>query len=177
MITVKDLRFEKFMDEGQIKKGVAEVAAKINADYAGKTPVLIAILNGAFVFAADLVRELTVAHEIHFAKFSSYEGTETTGKVKQLIGVNCDLRGRDVIIVEDIIDTGTTMYDLLPKIREMGVSSLEICTLLLKPEKLKVPLNIKYCAMEIPNAFILGYGLDYDNLGRNYRDIYQVIED
>ena len=176
MITVKDLHFEKFISADEIKSCVAEVAAKINQDYAGKVPVLIGILNGAFVFAADLVRELTIEHEIHFAKFSSYEGTETTGNVKELIGLNIDLKDRDVIIVEDIIDTGTTMYDLLPKIRQMGVKSLEICTMLFKPGKLKVPLNIKYCAKEIPNAFILGYGLDYDNLGRNYKDIY-VLKD
>ena len=174
MITVNDLQFEKFISEAEIKKCVAEVAAKINRDYAGKVPVLIGILNGAFVFAADLVRELTVEHEIHFAKFSSYEGTETTGQVKQLIGLPQGLEGRDVIIVEDIIDTGTTMYNLLPQIQAQGVRSVEICTMLLKPGKLQVPLNIKYCAKEIPNAFILGYGLDYDNLGRGYKDIYVV---
>ncbi len=176
MITVNDLNFEKFIPEEEIKSCVARVAAEINQDYAGKIPVLIGILNGAFVFAADLVRELTIEHEIHFAKFSSYAGTETTGEVKELIGLNMDLKDRDVIIVEDIIDTGTTMYNLLPRILQMGVKSLEICTMLLKPGKLQVPLNIKYCAREIPNAFILGYGLDYNNLGRNYKDIY-VLKD
>jgi len=174
MITVNDLQFEKFMPEAEIRQCVAAVAARINRDYAGRRPVLIAILNGAFIFAADLVRGLTIEHEIHFAKFSSYEGTETTGNVKELIGLNLDLTGRDVIIVEDIIDTGTTMYSLLPKIRQRGVRSVEICTLLLKPDKLQVPLDIKYCAKEIPNAFILGYGLDYDSLGRGYPDIYVV---
>jgi len=174
MITVNDLQFEKYIPAAEIHQCVANVAAKINQDYAGKQPVLIAILNGSFVFAADLVRLLTIEHEIHFAKFSSYEGTESTGAVRQLIGVDLDLTGRDVIIVEDIIDTGTTMYNLMPKIRQMGVHSLELCTLLLKPGKLQVPLDIKYCAKEIPNAFILGYGLDYDNLGRNYPDIYVV---
>ncbi|MBQ9362548.1 MAG: hypoxanthine phosphoribosyltransferase [Bacteroidaceae bacterium] len=176
MITVNDLHFEKFISEDEIKSCVAQVAAKINQDYSGKIPVLIGILNGAFVFAADLVRELAIEHEIHFAKFSSYDGTETTGNVKELIGINMDLKGRDVIIVEDIIDTGTTMYDLLPKIKQTGAKSVEICTMLLKPGKLQVPLRIKYCAKEIPNAFILGYGLDYNNLGRNYKDIY-VLKD
>ena len=176
MITVNDLQFEKFIPAEEIQQCVASVAAKINHDYAGRVPVLIGILNGAFVFAADLVRHLSIEHEIYFAKFSSYEGTETTGNVKELIGLNMDLSGRDVIIVEDIIDTGTTMYDLLPRIRQMGVNSVEICTMLLKPGKLQVPLDIKYCAKEIPNAFILGYGLDYDELGRNLPDIYVLDE-
>lgn len=176
MITVKDLQFEPFILAEEIRQCVAGVAAKINQDYAGKTPLLIAILNGSFVFAADLVRMLTVEHEIHFVKFSSYAGTQTTGDVKQLIGLTCDLTDRDVILVEDIIDTGTTMYDIVPKIRQMGARSVEICTMLLKPGKLQVPLDVKYCAREIPNAFILGYGLDYDGLGRNYPDIYVVKE-
>ena len=177
MITIKDKHFEPFIHHEQIAERVAQLADRLNKDYQGKDPVLISILNGAFMFTADLVRHLTFDHEIQFAKFSSYEGMETTGKVKQLIGVTTDLTDRDVIIVEDIIDTGTTMHNLLPKFRERGVRSVEIATLLMKPGKLRVPLNVKYCAMEIPNEFIVGYGLDYDGIGRNYKSIYVVKED
>lgn len=176
MITIKDKQFELFIHHEQIAERVTALAEKLNADYEGKNPLIIAILNGAFMFAADLVRHLTFDHEIQFAKFSSYEGLDTTGHVKELIGLPNSIENRDVIIVEDIIDTGTTMYNLLPKLKEKGVKSLEIATLLMKPGKLKVPLNVKYCAMEIPNEFIVGYGLDYDGAGRNYKSIYVVKE-
>lgn len=174
MITIKDKQFEPFIHHEQIAERVEKLAEKLNADYQGKDPILVAILNGAFMFAADLVRHLTFDHEIQFAKFSSYDGMETTGKVKELIGLSIDIKDRDVIIVEDIIDTGTTMYNLLPKLEAKGARSVEIATLLMKPGKLQVPLNVKYCAMEIPNEFIVGYGLDYDGVGRNYKSIYVV---
>jgi len=176
MITIKDKQFEPFIHHKQIAEKVAALAQKLNADYKGKNPILLAILNGAFIFAADLVRLLTFDHEIEFAKLASYAGMDTTGKVKELIGIAADIENRDVIIVEDVIDTGTTMYNLLPKLREKGVKSVEIATLLMKPGKLKVPLDVKYCAIEIPNEFIVGYGLDYDGIGRNYRSIYVVKE-
>lgn len=174
MITIKDKQFEPFIHHTQIAERVATLADKLNTDYKGKNPILIAILNGAFMFAADLVRQLNFEHEIQFAKFSSYDGMDTTGKVKELIGLSIDIKDRDVIIVEDIIDTGTTMYNLLPKLKERGTKSVEIAALLMKPGKLRVPLNMKYCAMEIPNEFIVGYGLDYDGIGRNYKSIYVV---
>lgn len=174
MITVKDKQFELFITHEEIEAKVAALAERLNADYAGRTPILIGILNGAFVFAADLVRHLTFDHEIHFGKFSSYQGMGTTGKVKELIGLTVDISGRDVIIVEDIVDTGITMADLLPKMFAKGAKSVEIACLLSKPGKLQAKLDVKYCAMEIPNEFIVGYGLDYDNLGRNYKDIYVV---
>lgn len=176
MITIKDKQFEPFIHHTQIEERVGKLAEKLNNDYQGKNPILIAILNGAFMFAADLVRKLTFDHEIQFAKFSSYEGMDTTGKVKELIGVSIDVKDRDIIIVEDIIDTGTTMHSIIPKFIEKGVRSVEIATLLMKPGKLRVPLHVKYCAMEIPNEFIVGYGLDYDGLGRNYKSIYVVKE-
>ena len=175
MITVDNLNFEKFIPEAEIKAKIREVAKRIDSDYAESIPVLIGILNGSFIFAADLVRELSIPHEIHFAKVASYEGTETTGEVRQLIGINIPLEGRDVIIVEDIIDTGITMSHLLSSLKTSGARSVQVCTMLMKPGKLQIPLDIKYCAMEIPNEFILGYGLDYNNLGRNYRDIYKVV--
>ena len=177
MITIKDKQFEPFIHHGQIADRVAALAEKLNADYKGKNPILIAILNGAFIFAADLVRHLTFDHEIQFVKYSSYEGMDTTGKAKELIGLSLSIENRDVIIVEDIIDTGTTMYNLLPQLKAKGAKSVEIATLLMKPGKLAVPLDVKYCAMQIPNEFIVGYGLDYDGVGRNYKSIYVVKED
>ncbi|MBO4429840.1 MAG: hypoxanthine phosphoribosyltransferase [Bacteroidaceae bacterium] len=176
MITIKDKQFVPFIHHDQIAERVATLAEKLNADYKGKNPILIAILNGAFMFAADLVRHLTFAHEIQFTKLSSYQGMDTTGTVNELIGLPSDIKDRDVIVVEDVIDTGTTMYNLLPKLKEKGAKSVEIAALLLKPGKLQVPLDVKYCAMEIPNEFIVGYGLDYDGLGRNYKSIYVVKE-
>lgn len=174
MITVDNLQFELFIPEAEVRRRIAEVARRIEEDYAGRTPVLIGILNGAFIFAADLVRELGIGHEIHFAKVASYEGTESTGCVRELIGVDVPLEGRDVIVVEDIVDTGYTMAHLLESLKRSGARSVEVCTLLMKPGKLRVPLSVKYCAMEIPNEFILGYGLDYNNLGRGMKDIYRV---
>lgn len=176
MITIKDKQFKPYISCEKIEDIIAALAEKMNADYAGKTPILVGILNGAFVFAADLVRKLTFDHEIHFAKFSSYEGMETTGEVQQLIGLTADIKDRDVIIVEDIVDTGTTMAQIIPQFKAQGAKSVEIATLLMKPGKLKAKLDVKYCAMEIPNEFIVGYGLDYDGLGRQYKDIYVVAE-
>lgn len=176
MIQVKDKKFEVSITNEILQQKVKEVAEKLNKDYADKEPILVGILNGSFVFAADLVRNLTFDHEIHFAKFSSYEGMQTTGKVKELIGLNIDITGRDVILVEDIVDTGITMSNVVPQLKAKGAKSVEICTLLMKPEKLQVPLDVKYCAIEIENLFVLGYGLDYDGLGRNYKDLYVVCD-
>lgn len=142
----------------------------------GKKPLLLAVLNGSFVFAADLMRHITIPCEISFVKLASYEGTVSTGKVVEVMGLNEDITGRDVIIVEDIVDTGKTMERMLDTLGTRNPNSLHICTLLLKPEKLKIPLNIEYAAMEIPNDFIVGYGLDYDQEGRNLRDIYTLVE-
>ena len=176
-VTIKDKTFETSIPEAEIQKRVKAVADRINSDFQGRVPVLLSVLNGSFVFAADLMRYLNSECEISFVKMASYEGTSSTGKVRKLIGVNTDLKGRDVIIVEDIVDTGVTMKNMLGMLKEYEPSSLHICTLLVKPEKLTVPLNIEYCAIEIPNDFIVGYGLDYDQLGRNLRDIYTVVED
>ena len=138
--------------------------------------MLLAVLNGSFIFAADLIRYLTIPCEISFVKLASYQGTTSTGKIKEIIGINENLENRDVIIVEDIVDTGNTMKRMLETLGTRNPRSLHICTLLVKPGKLQVPLNIEYCAMEIPNDFIVGYGLDYDQQGRNLRDIYTVVE-
>ncbi len=177
MIHLLDKNFEVSITHDEIQQKVKAVAEKINADYQGKCPVMVCILNGAFVFAADLVRELTFQPEIIFARFSSYDGMQTTGKVKELMGVTADLAGRDVIIVEDIVDTGITMHSILPLFKQKGAASVKIACFLQKPEKLEVDLKIDYCALQIPNDFIVGYGLDYNGLGRNYKDIYSVVAD
>lgn len=175
-ITVKDKTFKTFIPEQEILKRVKLVADKINADMAGKNPLLLAVLNGSFIFAADLMRYLTIPCEISFVKQASYQGTTSTGKIKEVIGINENLAGRTVIIVEDIVDTGHTMKNMLEQIGTRNPESIHICTLLLKPGKLQVPLNIEYAAMEIPNDFIVGYGLDYDQQGRQLRDIYVLDE-
>jgi hypoxanthine phosphoribosyltransferase len=175
-VTILDKTFETSIPEAEIQKRVKEVAERINVDYAGKNPLLLAVLNGSFVFAADLIRYITIPCEISFVKLASYEGTTSTGKIKEVIGINEALQGRDVIIVEDIVDTGHTMKNMIESLGTREPASVNICTLLLKPGKLQVPLDIKYPAIKIPNDFIVGYGLDYDQQGRNLRDIYTLVE-
>lgn len=176
VVKIKDKTFKTFIPEQEILTRVKAVADKINTDMAGKKPLLLAVLNGSFMFAADLMRYITIPCEISFVKLASYEGTTSTGKVKEVIGLNEDICGREVIIVEDIVDTGKTMERMMDTLGTRNPASLHICTLLLKPDKLKIPLNIEYAAMEIPNDFIVGYGLDYDQEGRNLRDIYTLVE-
>lgn len=176
IVQIKDKRFKTFISEDEIQQRVKAVADRINHDMEGKKPLLLAVLNGSFVFAADLMRHITIPCEISFVKLASYEGTVSTGKVVEVMGLNEDIAGRDIIIVEDIVDTGKTMERMLDTLGTRNPNSLHICTLLLKPEKLKIPLNIEYAAMEIPNDFIVGYGLDYDQEGRNLRDIYTLVE-
>ena len=174
-VTILDKTFETSIPEAEIQQRVKAVAARINEDFAGKTPLLLAVLNGAFVFAADLVREITIPCELSFVKLASYQGTTSTGTIKEVIGINEDLTDRHVIIVEDIVDTGQTMKRMLETLGTRHPASISICTLLVKPEKLQVPLDVKYCALEIPNDFIVGYGLDYNQQGRGLRDIYTLI--
>ena len=176
-VKIKDKSFRVSIPESEILERVKAVADKINKDMAGRNPLLLAVLNGSFVFAADLMRMLTIPCEISFVKLASYQGTTSTGKVKEVIGINEDLAGRTVIIVEDIVETGLTIKRMIESLGTRNPESIHICTLLLKPACLEVPLNIEYAAMEIPNDFILGYGLDYDQQGRNLRDIYTVMED
>lgn len=177
VVKIKDKTFKVSIPEAEILKKVKAVADRINHDMADKNPLLLAMLNGSFVFAADLMRMITVPCEISFVKMSSYAGTSSTGKVKQLLGLGEEIKGRTVIVIEDIVESGLTMQTLLETLKEKNPASVHICTLLLKPECLKVPLDIEYVAIEIPNDFILGYGLDYDQQGRNLRDIYTVVDD
>lgn len=175
-IQIKDKQFKTFIPEADILKEVARVADEINRDLADSNPLFISVLNGSFMFASDLMKYLAIPCEISFVKLASYEGTFSTGKVKELVGLNEDITGRTVVIVEDIVDTGLTMQRLLETLQALRPKEIRIATLLVKPDKLKVDLDIHYVAMRIPNDFIVGYGLDYEGFGRNYRDIYSVVE-
>ena len=174
-IHILDKDFKVSITNEVLNEKIKAVAEVLNKDYEGKSPVMIGILNGAFMFTAELAKYLTFQPEIIFARFSSYNGMETTGKVKELMGVTADLVGRDVILVEDVVDTGITMKQVKPQIEAMGAESVKIACMLQKPEKLQVDLTVDYCAMEIENDFIVGFGLDYNGLGRQYKDIYKVI--
>ncbi|MBM6991785.1 MAG: hypoxanthine phosphoribosyltransferase [Prevotella sp.] len=176
IVKIKDKEFRTFIPESEILERVKAVAEKINTELADKNPLFLAVLNGSFMFAADLMRYVTIPCEVSFVKLASYQGTVSTGSVKEVIGINEDLTDRTVVIVEDIVDTGFTMKRMLETLGTRSPKSLHICTLLLKPGKLQVPLNIEYVAMEIPNDFIVGYGLDYDQQGRNLRDIYTLVD-
>lgn len=177
IIQIKDKRFKTFIPEEKILKEVERVAAEINRDLKDKNPLFISVLNGSFMFTADLMKNLTIPCEISFVKLASYAGTSSTGTVKELVGLNQDITGRTIVIVEDIVDTGLTMELLLKQLQMNNPKEIHIASLLVKPDKLKVNLDIEYVAMNIPNDFIVGYGLDYDGYGRNYRDIYTVIEE
>ena len=175
-IKIKDKNFTVSISEEKILKEVERLAAQISRDLEGKNPLFLGILNGSFMFAADLFRRITIPAEISFVKLASYEVTASTGVIKEVIGLSENISGRTIVVVEDIVDTGCTMQKLLENLGTRSPESIHVCTLLLKPEKLKVPLNVEYVALEIPNDFIVGYGLDYDGFGRNLKDIYTVVE-
>jgi len=175
VIQVKDKYFEPFIAKGTIDAAVQLVAGQINRDYAGKNPILLAVLNGAFVFAADLLRNITVPCEISFVKYSSYSGTASTSQVKELIGINEDLRGRHVIVVEDIVDTGITMEKLLQDVHAREPIDVKLACFCFKPDAFLKSFKIDYLGMSIPNDFIVGYGLDYDGFGRNLPEIYKIV--
>ena len=175
-VKIKDKTFETSMTEAEIKQRVKELAQQMSRDLEGKNPLFLAVLNGAFIFAADLMREMTIPCEISFVKLASYQGTTSTGHVHEVLGINEDLTDRVVIIVEDIVDTGLTMSQMVESLGTRHPAEVHICSLLVKPDKLKVDLDLEYVALEIPNEFIVGYGLDYDGVGRNYKSIYVVKE-
>jgi hypoxanthine phosphoribosyltransferase len=176
VVKIHDREFVKSISREEIAAQVKRVAEKINKDYAGKRPLLLGVLNGCFMFVSDLMKNLEIECEVSFVKFSSYQGAETTGNVKQLLGLSESIEGRDVIIVEDIVDTGLTMHKMLETLEEKKPASLAVASLFLKPARLRVPVEVKYSAFEIPDRFIVGYGLDYDGLGRNLPDVYDVKE-
>lgn len=175
MIKVHDKSFETYLSENTILQRVKELAEAISKDYAGKRPLFIVILNGSFMFAADIFKHLTLEAELCFIKLASYKGMKSSGKVVTSIGLEEDLFGKDVIILEDIVDTGKTLHNFLPKLIHQQPKSLKIATLLHKPEATEHPLTLDYVGFQIPNKFVVGYGLDYDGLGRNLKEIYQLV--
>ncbi len=169
-----DKSFKLFITEEELAKRIVELGEVLTKKYKDDNPIFLVVLNGAFMFAADLMKTLDFNCEIHFIKLASYEGLSSSGNVQTLIGLNQDIKNRKVIIVEDIVDTGKTLYQLLPELENLQPKSISICALLQKPDALTVDLKVDYVGFEIPNKFVVGYGLDYDNLGRNFPDIYQL---
>ena len=175
IVKIKDKTFKTSITEEQIKARVNEVAAQLSHDLEGKNPLLLGVLNGSFIFAADLMREMTIPCEISFVKLASYQGILSTGKVQEVLGINEDLTGRHVVIVEDIVDTGRTMKQMIESLGTRNLASVHICTLFIKPDKLEEELDVEYAAFSIPNEFILGYGLDYNQQGRWLKYIYTLV--
>ena len=175
-IQIKDRLFKPYIDRSSIDSAVKRLAAQMNKDLAGKRPLFLCVLNGAFMFAADLFREINVDAEITFIRMKSYEGTQSTGIIKQIYGLQEDIKDRTVVIVEDIVDTGFTMQNLKKQLEEKNPKEIKVATLLFKPDSLQCDVKLDYVAFEIPKAFIVGYGLDYDELGRNLKDRYVVTE-
>ena len=168
-VKIKDKSFRISIHEAEIKRRVKALAEQMSKDLEGKNPIFLAVLNGAFIFAADLLREMTIPCEISFVKLASYQGTTSTGKVKEVFGVNENLSGRTVVIVEDIVESGQTMKQMIESLGTRNPTSVHICSLFFKPEKLKEELTLDYVAFNIPDDFIVGYGLDYDGLGRELK--------
>lgn len=175
-IQIKDKQFRLSIPDIKIQEAVKQVAEQINRDLAGSNPLFICVLNGAFMFAGDLMKQISFPCEITFVKLSSYDGIYTTGKVKEIIGLNESIVGRNVVVVEDIVDTGITMERILSSLKAKGASDIHVATFLQKPDALQRDIQVNYVAMKIPNDFIVGYGLDYDGYGRNLKDIYTVVD-
>ncbi|MFA5649760.1 MAG: hypoxanthine phosphoribosyltransferase [Proteiniphilum sp.] len=173
-ITIKDKQFELFIEQEVIEQGIKRVADQMNAELDGKNPLFLAVLNGAFMFAGELMKEVSVPSEITFVRLASYQGTATTHRVQEVLGLNESIRGRSVIVVEDIVDSGNTMVALIAELMKHEPAEVKIATLLFKPAALRQDITPDWVALEIPNDFIVGYGLDYDGYGRNLKDIYKV---
>ena len=173
-IQVLDKTFEPYLKEEAIQEKITELAAQLNKDYAGKRPLFLSILNGSFLFTADLFKQITIEAEVSFIKLASYKGTSSTGNVITAIGLDANVKDRHIVILEDIIDTGKTLHHYLPQLDSMQPASVKIAVLLNKKEALQYPVKVDYACFDIPNKFVVGYGLDYDGLGRNSKDIYQL---
>lgn len=173
-VSIHDKTFELFISDHRIQTKIQELGAKLSTDYNGQTPLFIGILNGSFMFAGDLMKSISIPAEITFIKVSSYDGMKSQGETKQLIGLNEAIEGREVVVVEDIVDTGITMESIVNQLNNAGAKSVEVASLLLKPDCLQRDVKVKYTGFEIPEKFVVGYGLDYDGLGRNLKDIYQL---
>jgi len=172
-IKLHDKKFRIFIPNEKIQESIAEVARELNDNYKDKpSPLFLSVLNGSFMFTADLLKNIDFQCEISFIKLSSYSGTATTGEIRQVLGLTSSVTGREIIILEDIVDTGNTIVELYDILKQKGASTIKVCTLLLKPDAYKKELPIDYAALRIPNDFIVGYGLDYNELGRQYKDIY-----
>lgn len=176
LVQVKDKKFRPFIGKEKLLHRIGELGATISNDYAGLNPLFIGILNGSFVFAADLFRNITIDAEISFIKLASYQGTTSTGTVVTAIGLDETLNGRHVIIVEDIVDTGKTMSAFIPELMDRRPASVKIASLLIKPEALRYDVKVDYFGFSISNEFVVGYGLDYDGFGRNLPELYQVVD-
>ncbi|MEX0882930.1 MAG: hypoxanthine phosphoribosyltransferase [Cyclobacteriaceae bacterium] len=176
MIKIKERLFEPYIGEHEILERVTFLAKKIENDYAAKEPLLLAVLNGSFMFMADLSKAINIAVEISFMKITSYQGLHSTGKVKEIIGMTESVEGRDIIIVEDIVDSGKSMAYLLKMLQSLNPNSIEIASLLLKTTAMEENFNIKYLGFEIPDLFVVGYGLDFDGFGRNLNQIYRILQ-
>ena len=177
MIKVHDKYFRPYLSNEEIQQSVERIALEIADEFEGECPLFLVILNGSFLFAADLMRYLHIDCEICFVKVKSYSGMSSTGEIEELIGIDVSLRGRSVIIVEDIVDTGHTLHSILQQIEQQEPQIVKIACMLHKPEATQYPLHLDYVGFEIPNQFVVGYGLDYDGLGRNYTDIYVLADD
>ena len=176
MVKYEGMEFAESISANEIQEAVNRVAAAINADYAGREPLFVCVLNGAFMYASDLMKRITLPCEITFVRMKSYEGTETTGKVNMLIPLQVDVKGRDVIVIEDIVDTGITMHAFMEELRKMGAKSVELTSFLYKPESLRYEdVKPKYYGLAIPPAFIIGYGLDINEKARNLASIYTKV--
>jgi len=173
-MTIKDLEFGQFIDKAIIQEKISALANQLNKDYIDKTPVFLPILNGSFMFAADLIKQIEIPCRVSFVKLSSYIGTASTGQIKSLIGLEESLFNQHIIIVEDIIDTGLTLSKLVDELKSLGAKSVEVVALLRKQPAREKNVYAKYVGFEIENEFVVGYGLDYDGLGRNIQDIYKA---
>lgn len=176
-ITILDKKFQTSITASTITQEVKRVGREINETLKDKNPLFICVLNGAFMFAGDLMKEVDIPCEITFIKLSSYEGTYTSGHVKEIFGLNESVVDRNVVVVEDIVDTGATMHKILQSLHAKGAKDIKIATLLQKPAALQKDITVDYVAFEIPNDFIVGYGLDYNGYGRNLKEIYTVIDE
>lgn len=173
-IQVLDKTFKPYISAEKIQERIYELGKKMNEQFAGEKPIFLSILNGSFMFAADLMKQVCIPSEISFVKLASYQGTQSTGQVKTLVGLDINIKGRTVIIVEDIVDTGKTLSEFIPVLKAFQPKQILISTLLFKPAALKHDLKVDFCCFEVPNDFLVGYGLDYDGYGRNLPAIYQL---
>jgi len=175
-IQIHDKDFEILLENDSICKRTRLIGIQLNVDYETRCPIFIGVLNGSFLFMADLLKEIDIACEVGFIRVASYHGTESSGKIQETFGLPNDLKDKDVILVEDIVDTGLTLKYILEKVHAQQPASVSVCSLLLKPKALKEPIaELNYVGFEIPNEFVVGYGLDYDGLGRNLKDIYRAV--